>query len=157
MKKLFLLLFAVASTISCEKENISTNQESTSISDSESKVASNPTFTYTESTRGQQTKITVNDKLLFEEKTGIETSSTIGLVSNSAWKNFIKIYKATDIKNIATFEAPSDLRASDRVPSASISIEVNGITYTSNEFDAGNPPAEISKLVNALTKFTVFL
>ena len=70
-----------------------------------------------------------------------------GSITSKEWKACINLVDAIDLKSISKLTAPSDLRYTDRVPYAYLSVIKKGDTIKSIDFDHKNPPIELKQLV----------
>lgn len=122
---------------------------------SETKVKedTNYTFTYTKKSRGNYTTTTVSTEgatvinALTQEKKNIT-------VPPNAWENLIAAVKQIDLSEINTFEAPTQNRYTDRAAMATLTITHQDNTYTSVEFDHGNPPTQLRDIVSKIVALT---
>jgi len=75
-------------------------------------------------------------------------------ISNKEWSSIVALVSASNLDNIENLQAPSDKRYRDAALAAEIKITTSEKIYTSSQFDHGNPPKEISKLVSKIQKLS---
>lgn len=137
---LILVCFTLLSTQCASKKN------TISKSNKEEKIV----FIYKHYTRGfyreyhiKEKKIrTINDY----QKTNFIDKETIPL----DWATCLNFLSSIDLKTINQLESPSNLRQTDRVHHAEISIIINDTIFRSNSFDHENPPKALKPLVDNL-------
>ncbi|MBK1898131.1 hypothetical protein [Chryseobacterium paridis] len=103
----------------------------------------------TEQTRGTDRKITYTPLYIITSLNGKSSSLEM---SFDGWKNIVKQANSVNLSEIASYQAPTSGRFSDRALSSTISIISKGKTYQSAEFDAGAPPKELEALYQTLKK-----
>ncbi|CAM3709335.1 hypothetical protein FSS13T_12540 [Flavobacterium saliperosum S13] len=108
-----------------------------------------PVLEYEANTRGFYNKITAANQTIavVKERDGKPTETKI---SDADWNELLSLYKAVNKEGLATLKAPSEKRFYDGAPIGSFRVITKEITFESSSFDAGNPPAEIEKIVNKL-------
>jgi hypothetical protein len=104
---------------------------------------------YSAFTRGTSKEIVVNEKGVISNKNDKKLRQTEG---KSTLSQCQKLIKNINLESISALKAPSKRRASDGALHASIEIITKDKTYQSNEFDEGNPPKELKKLVDYILK-----
>ncbi len=104
-------------------------------------------LTYEASTRGKKIKLKVTDSvLIYKENQEI----TKVLLTAKARKEIIVLLSKIDVLKVESFVPPSEERFSDKALHATLTILIDGITYTSQSFDHGNPPIEFKALLEYL-------
>lgn len=73
-----------------------------------------------------------------------------GLNKSDSWKEIQNLVSEIDLKDMNSWEAPTQERFHDGARATTILIEANGEEYSSQSFDEGNPPAELKKLYDYL-------
>jgi hypothetical protein len=106
---------------------------------------------YTANTRGFYQKITVQDHklLITKDRAGKEAPQSI-TISKSDWEALVMDFQDIDLEGLPTLKSPSEKRFYDGAAIASFKITYKGKTYQTENFDHGNPPAEIEKLVEKI-------
>lgn len=97
----------------------------------------------TEQTRGFHTIITFTPKSKISSFNGEKKQASM---SPSDWERISRQAAAIDLSKISTLEAPTSGRHSDQAMISNLIITSNGTTYTSANFDSGNPPKELKSL-----------
>ena len=69
------------------------------------------------------------------------------------WENLLKEASRINLETIDNLKTISDDRYTDKALSAQLIIQTFNSTYTSIEFDHGNPPKEIKNIVETLTSY----
>ncbi|AUC82783.1 META domain-containing protein [Lacinutrix sp. Bg11-31] len=72
--------------------------------------------------------------------------------NDTDWDMLLKMVSDTNLKTLATLEAPSKAHQYDGAAIANLIITKEGETYTTPAFDAGNPNKDIESLVNLVIK-----
>lgn len=100
---------------------------------------------YSARTRGSSIAIKI-------ESTQLTYNDTIIGISEIEWKRLTELISQIDLKNISELEAPSNDRFRDAALAASIKLNFRDMKYESAQFDHGNPPKELSDLINEILK-----
>jgi len=108
------------------------------------------TVIYQAHTRGFFEEISITEKSVILFKDYEKLKPITGTISAKEWKICIDLVEAIDLKSISQLTAPSNLRQSDRVPFAHVSIIKKGDTIKSSDFDHKNPPKELKELVELI-------
>ena len=86
--------------------------------------------------------------------TKVETSADKSVVlSNAEVINIYNIVSKIKLSEIGALIAPSNERYRDAALTGSFIILKNDTSYTSSNFDHGNPPKELQELYNILQKY----
>ena len=100
---------------------------------------------YYASTRGSSISITINqNKAIFNTKTY--------KVNSKKWNSIVSLISKINLKNLQNLQAPSEKRHIDAALAAEIKITTSENIFTSSQFDHGNPPEEIAKLIDKILK-----
>ncbi|WP_312078774.1 hypothetical protein [Chryseobacterium sp.] len=139
---LFAVLMIITScnankTITSEAETISANKISFS------------QVSLSEKTRGINRKLTIRQNVLEINNNGQSASSEL---SSDDVRMISNTIDEVNIDKIGTYPSPTTKRYSDAALYSVISIEKNGKTYTSSDFDSGNPPQELKELYDNLQR-----
>lgn len=95
---------------------------------------------YFASTRGSSIQILVNaDRIIYND--------TIFKITPKKWNSLTSLVQKINIDKLNNLLAPTEFRFRDAALAAEIKITTLETTYTSSQFDHGNPPKEIKKLV----------
>ncbi|NMH28458.1 hypothetical protein [Flavobacterium silvaticum] len=121
-------------------------------SDAEKADWKDATIKYSAITRGfnQNIQVAFNKVSISKNQRGQETAVTRDL-TDAEKKSLYEAASKLDLDALGNYEAPSNKRAYDGAAIASLTIAYKGKTYGSKSFDHGNPPAELSGIINALT------
>ena len=68
-------------------------------------------------------------------------------------KELSSLTNSVNLEQLATYKDPTQKRFYDGAAIANLKITSNGKEYQTVDFDHGNPPVEIEKLVNKITSF----
>jgi hypothetical protein len=110
---------------------------------------------YEANTRGFFEKIIIKDKMVSvtNDRNNPE-NKTDSRVSDNDLKQLVGYFKTISLENLPTFKAPSEKRFYDGAAIANLTVIYKGKEYRSVDFDHGNPPKEIEKLVEKITSFS---
>ena len=108
------------------------------------------TIIYQTHTRGFFEEISISEKLVVLFKDYEKLKPINGTISAKEWKTCIDLVNAINLKSISQLTAPSNLRQTDRVPFAHVSIIKRGNAIKSSDFDHKNPPKELKELVDLI-------
>ena len=105
-------------------------------------------FEYIASTRG-----VLNQVIIKKDSSTIKTLNQTKIIKTSPekWNKLLSLVKIIDLNTLKDLEAPSDKRFSDAALAAHFNIVTTVKKYESSDFDDGNPPKEIKKIVSELT------
>ncbi|MFC6877435.1 hypothetical protein ACFQZF_03630 [Flavobacterium myungsuense] len=103
---------------------------------------------YVANTRGFYKKITVQNQTVLVSKDRKGNDKPVQIkISDSDWKKLIADFQEINLDEVPNLKAPSEKRFYDGAAIANLKIIHKDKTYESTNFDHGNPPAEIKKLV----------
>lgn len=103
---------------------------------------------YVANTRGFYKKITVQNQMVLVSKDRKGNDKPVQIkISDSDWKKLIADFQEINLNEVPNLKAPSEKRFYDGAAIANLKIIHKDKTYESTNFDHGNPPAEIKKLV----------
>lgn len=105
---------------------------------------------YQAHTRGFFEEVSITEKSMVFLNNRNRINPINGSVTSEEWKVCIDLVDTIDLKSISQLTAPSNLRKTDRVPFAHLSIIKNGDTIKSSDFDHKNPPKELKELVDLI-------
>lgn len=71
-------------------------------------------------------------------------------ISEANWKELNQLVSKLNLSQFDKWESPTQARFYDGARATTISININGQTYTSQAFDEGKPPAELKKVYEYL-------
>jgi heat shock protein HslJ len=103
---------------------------------------------YQAHTRGFFEEVSVTEKSIVFIKNRKRTKPINGSITFKEWKACIDLVDTIDLKSISQLTAPSDLRKTDRVAYAQLTVIRKGDTLKSSDFDHKNPPKELKELVD---------
>ncbi|WP_299618074.1 hypothetical protein [uncultured Tenacibaculum sp.] len=140
MKKIILLLTIICTSMSCtsQKESV---QRTNSIKE----------ILFSAHTRGTSKSISVVELQAIFKNNG---NTSIFTITDKEKKQLLELIKKLNLKSISQIEAPSNKRHSDGTLHASLTIKTNKESFTSSDFDDGNPPAELKDIINLLQTFS---
>ncbi|WP_431132785.1 META domain-containing protein [Psychroserpens mesophilus] len=107
-------------------------------------------ITYRASTRGFFETIWIKGNVLKYTKDRDLKDVSKHKLSDKQLSELLAIYKDLDLKAIPSLEPPSKTFQYDAAAMATLKIEANGNSYTSNGFDHGNPPKAIAVFIDKL-------
>ena len=103
---------------------------------------------YVANTRGFYKKIMVQNQMVLVSKDRKGNDKPVQIkISDSDWKKLIADFQEINLNEVPNLKAPSEKRFYDGAAIANLKIIHKDKTYESTNFDHGNPPAEIKKLV----------
>lgn len=85
-----------------------------------------------------------------DKNVSLNDSSSRKTFSSTEWNNIVKAVSAIDLSRIESYPAPTQARFHDGALAATIRIHKNGKVYSSQSFDSGKPPKELSALYKLL-------
>ncbi|MCS4305182.1 hypothetical protein [Chryseobacterium sp. BIGb0232] len=134
-------IILVLSSIHCQHQSKNGNiDKNLTINTQQAKIEK---IELTERTRGFHTIITLTPQSKTTSFNGEENKSSL---SSSEWESISQQAATIDLSKISTLQAPTTGRYSDQAMIANLMITSNGTTYTSSDFDSGNPPKELEAL-----------
>ena len=148
MKAITLLAATMVTFSSCNCQKTAAEKNNLT-SESTMKQEMVPILEYEANTRGFYNKITAANQTIavIKERDGLPTETKI---SDADWSELISLYKSVNKEGLSTLKAPSEKRFYDGAAIGSFRVITKEATFESSAFDAGNPPAEIEKIVNKL-------
>ena len=105
---------------------------------------------YQAHTRGFFEEVSITEKSIVLLNNRRRINPVIDSITIEKWKACVDLVNTIDLKSISQLIAPSNLRKSDRVPFAHLSIIKKGDTLKSIDFDHKNPPKELKELVDLI-------
>lgn len=102
----------------------------------------------TERTRGLNRSFTFSSTTTFTTTSNGDSNKS--KISLAEWESIEKQAKLVDVSKISSLKAPSTDHHSDRALASTLIIISNGNRYQSSNFDAGNPPKELTFLYRAV-------
>ncbi|PDS24237.1 hypothetical protein [Flavobacterium branchiophilum] len=153
------LTFVLFSFLVCSCKSTSTNATNQNTMTTKEPVA-NATATqqqqdfklvYTANSRGSFFKIEIaNQSIQVVNSRDEFEKPKIFALSDTDWQNIVSEVKLLQYNEIATYKAPSQARFYDGAGIGKFVITLENETYTSKDFDAGNPPVALSKVVSLM-------
>ena len=95
---------------------------------------------YSASTRGSSIQVVIIPNQLTVNEKVVE-------ISAKNWKSLTRIIKTVDLENLSILEAPSQNRFRDAALAAELKIVTAEESFTSSQFDHGNPPEELKAII----------
>ncbi|WP_262149305.1 hypothetical protein [Chryseobacterium foetidum] len=141
MKNYVALAFSLLLTVSCN-----TSKEVGGKTNNDKTVAGKAliqSISLSESTRGTQRLFTITPGKVETNKNGAVESK---ILSDLEWKSVSEQTAELNLAEISTYPSPTTKRYSDAAMASVITIEKDGKTYSSAEFDSGNPPQQLRDL-----------
>jgi hypothetical protein len=109
---------------------------------------------YTANTRGFYERITItNRQAKVSADRNAQDAPKVVKISEADWNSLVAAFKKVNLDEVSTLEAPSNARFHDGAAIAMLQIKINDKTYTTPEFDHGNPPAAIKGLMSEISKY----
>lgn len=105
---------------------------------------------YQAHTRGFFEEVSITEKSIVLLNNRRRINPVIDSITIEKWKACVDLVYTIDLKSMSQLIAPSNLRKSDRVPFAHLSIIKKGDTLKSIDFDHKNPPKELKELVDLI-------
>ena len=105
---------------------------------------------YQAHTRGFFEEVSITEKSIVLLNNRRRINPVIDSITIEKWKACVDLVNTIDLKSMSQLIAPSNLRKSDRVPFAHLSIIKKGDTLKSIDFDHKNPPKELKELVDLI-------
>ncbi len=105
------------------------------------------TLNYSAATRGSSITLDANSsEIQYSDMNGDKNIT----LNKSQWDEIKELISKIDVDEIENLEAPSNGSHTDRALVATLSITIGDKTYESVNFDHGNPPNELKKLIDKL-------
>lgn len=117
-----------------------------------SSCSSVKSISYSSLTRGTRKEILINSKGIkqIDQKMGGDERVTTYLLKNEDWNLLVKSLSSVDLKEISTFESPSNKRQYDGAYASTITIKSKlGNTYE-HGFDNYDPHEKLKPLMNKI-------
>lgn len=105
---------------------------------------------YTTMSRGVYERIEIEDKKVAIYSKSKDTKSSEKVMSNDHWKELVALFSTVELEKLNTYKDPTQKRRYDGALIAQLKITYKEKEYQSVEFDHGNPPEEIQKVVNQM-------
>lgn len=106
---------------------------------------------YTANARGYHLKISVtNQKAAISQGRGTENPTTVVAISDADWKELVGYFQQVNLKDLAHLKDPTQKRFFDGAAIAHLKIHYQEMDYETVDFDHGDPPVAIEKLVDKL-------
>ena len=106
---------------------------------------------YTANARGYHLKISVaNQKAAISQGRGTENPITEVAISEADWKELVGYFQQVNLKDLGSLKDPTQKRFYDGAAVAHLKVRYQETDYETVDFDHGNPPVAIEKLVNKL-------
>ena len=113
----------------------------------------NTTIQYTANTRGFYQKIVIiNQKATISRDRSEKVLPEEIKISDADWKELIGCFQKIKLDELSTLKDPTQKRFYDGAAIANLKIKYQDQNYETTDFDHGNPPAEIEKLVNKIVE-----
>ncbi len=149
MKKIVLLLSITLAVAACNNQKKVVENPKSDV-----RVYEVPKIEYEANTRGFYEKITIENQMVSviydrDAYKGSEPKQ----ISDDVNKELNSYLNAIKLDQLAKFKDPTQKRFYDGAAIANLKITVDGIEYKTVDFDHGNPPVEIEKLVNRVVSF----
>ncbi len=113
-----------------------------------------PIFQYTASTRGFFKEVKIDTSGIYTYNMRGSEEADIKPISPVNWNLLLDLLNNINLEDLPKLEAPSTQRYSDGAAIASLKIIYPSSTYSSSQFDHGNPPKEIKQLCDAILKLS---
>ena len=97
--------------------------------------------------RGFYQKMKVNKEAFVFSEDRTEKKSNTVKISNKQWRKIVDLVDEIKLKELSSLKAPSEKRKFDGAAHAQLKVFYKNDLNESSNFDHGNPPVEIKKLV----------
>lgn len=153
MKKIAVVVLFFAIVGCNNQKKVVENDSKTKSEVNEYKV---PKIEYEASSRGFYEKIIIENQMVsvVNERDGKDNGETVK-ISDDVNKELSSYLNSVQLDQLATYKDPTQKRFYDGAAIANLKITVDGVEYKTVDFDHGNPPVEIEKLVNKIVSFGV--
>lgn len=154
MKKIAVLVVLFFAIVGCNNQKkVVENDSKTKAEVNEYKV---PKIEYEASSRGFYEKIIIENQMVtvVNERDAKDNGET-AKISDDVNKELSSYLNSVQLDQLATYKDPTQKRFYDGAAIANLKITVDGVEYKTVDFDHGNPPVEIEKLVNKIVSFGV--
>ncbi|RST32577.1 hypothetical protein EIZ47_01455 [Chryseobacterium lacus] len=98
-------------------------------------------------TRGSRRMIVITPNF---KEVEINRKITTLKTTETEWKNLQKLITQLNPDKIESFTPPTNKRFYDGAMAATIRVNIDGTVYSSQTFDAGNPPEQLATLYRKL-------
>jgi hypothetical protein len=106
---------------------------------------------YTANSRGYHLNIIVaNKKASIAQGRGTENPATEVTISEADWDEMVGYFQKVNLKELPNLKDPTQKRFYDGAAIAKLKVRYQDTDYETVDFDHGNPPVEIEKLVNKI-------
>jgi hypothetical protein len=113
----------------------------------------NATIQYTANTRGFYQKIVIiNQKATISRDRDEKKIPTEVTISDSDWNELVGYFQKIKLEEIPKLKDPTQKRFYDGAAIANLKIRYQDKDFETVDFDHGNPPVEIEKLVNKIVE-----
>ena len=154
MKKIAVLVVLFFAIVGCNNQKkVVENDSKTKSEVNEYKV---PKIEYEASSRGFYEKIIIENQMVsvVNERDAKDNGET-AKISDDVNKELSSYLNSVQLDQLATYKDPTQKRFYDGAAIANLKITIDGVEYKTVDFDHGNPPVEIEKLVNKIVSFGV--
>lgn len=147
MKAISILTASFLMFFGCDGQKQIVNSSS---SETKTIIAPEPlTMEYESTTRGSYLRATVINKTISVIKTREMVALTSNL-SDAEWNTILDLYNNLNLKSLESLKAPSEARFYDGAPIAHFKVTLGTTTYQTTDFDGGNPPEQVRKIVEKI-------
>lgn len=145
MKFYTLLTICLISLTSCKTKNAQSMETSSETAEAGKTVVEK--ISLSEKTRGTNRLFTITPTKV---ETDINGNMTNKSISSESWKIISDKIAQINLKKIESYKSPTTKRYSDAALASVITIETDGKTYNSSDFDSGNPPQQLADLYHEI-------
>jgi hypothetical protein len=71
-------------------------------------------------------------------------------ISKNEWKQILELTNKLDLESLENLKAPTNERLFDGAAHTTITVNLDGKSFSSSSFDEGHPPSELQALVNKM-------
>lgn len=122
-------------------------------SDENKQDMENSVIEYVANTRGFYQKVEIKNNIFTVSKDRSGTEKPLEKkISDADWKELVADFKEIKLSEMDSLKAPSEKRFYDGAAIATLKITYKDSIYESQNFDHGNPPIGIDKLVNKINE-----
>ena len=126
------------------------SEECSQISSESQRNTENVKISYQAISRGFYKQLTFEEaRMTYSEDRNLLRIDTFK-ISKNEWKQILELTNKLDLESLENLKAPTDKRLYDGAAHTTITIDIDGKTFSSASFDEGHPPSELEALVNKM-------
>ena len=154
MKFLLSILSLIFVVSECGQSQRDKNHAKSAFLKEQQSAQQAPIFQYTASTRGFFKEVKIDTSGIYTYNQRGSDEADIKPISPVSWNLLLDLLNNLNLEDLPKLEGSSTQRYSDGAAIASLKIIYPSTTYSSPQFDHGNPPEEIKQLCDAILKLS---